>query len=93
MGQFNHLTLEGRDETMLVRRDGKSLGEIALRTGRDESTISRGRDRNSFNCGSGRLYRASTAQRRYEKRRRACVCGRLLNDPERAALVTGMIAE
>lgn len=93
MGQFKHLTLEEREEIMLMRRDGKSLGEIALRTGRDKSTISRELDRNSFNRGSGRLYRASTAQRRYEERRRACVRGRLLDDPERAALVARMIAE
>ncbi|OZG58908.1 transposase for insertion sequence elementIS4351 [Bifidobacterium lemurum] len=92
MGRYTHLTLAEREEIMLLRHEGRSYGEIALATGRDKSTISREIDRNSFKVGTGRCYRASTAQRRYEERRLACARPRRLDDGELAGLVVRLIA-
>ena len=64
MGQYSHLTLEEREDIMVMRRGA-----------------------------AGVAYRASTAQRRYELRRRACRRRRLLDDPARAGLVMERIAE
>ena len=61
---------------MMMRRDGKGVSEIARAIGRDKSTVSRELGRNS--CG--RFYRASTAQRRYGERRKACRRRRALDD-------------
>ena len=92
MGQYTHLTLEEREEIMVMRRGGAGVGEIARATGRDKSTISRELARNSSRAGRAG-YRASAAQRRYEARRRSCRRRRLLDDPGLARLVTAKIAE
>ena len=68
MGHHIHLTLHEREGIMIMRRDGKSVSEIARAIRRDKSTVSREPSRNS--CA--RSYRASTAQRRYDERRKAC---------------------
>lgn len=93
MGQYHHLTLEEREDIMTLRAQGKGVNEIARETGRDKATVSRELSRNSYRNGGGRAYRASTAQRKYEGRRLSCRRGRLLDDPELAALVTGKIRE
>lgn len=61
---------------MLMRRDGRGVFEIARAIGRSKSTVSRELKRNSCE----RFYRASTAQRRYAERRKACRRRRMLDD-------------
>lgn len=68
MGRQVHLTLREREDIMLMRREGKGMSEIARAIGRSKSTASRELKRSSCE----RLYRASTAQRRYAERRKAC---------------------
>lgn len=61
---------------MLMRRDGRGVFEIARAIGRSKSTVSR-----ELKCNScERFYRASTAQRRYAERRKACRRRRMLDD-------------
>ena len=76
MGRHHHLSLEEREDIMRLVRQGKSIGQVARALGRSCLTVSRELVRNS--CA--RLYRASTAQRRYESRREACRRLRLLDD-------------
>lgn len=85
MGHHIHLTLSEREDIMMMRREGKGVSEIARAIGRDKSTVSREIGRNS--CA--RFYRASTAQRRYAERRRACRRRRILDDGR----VFGLVAE
>ena len=93
MGRYTHLTLDEREEIMLLRHEGRSNADIARATGRDKATISREIKRNSFQVGRGRCYRASTAQRAYGSRRLSCVRPRLLDDGELAGLVRRLIVE
>lgn len=93
MGRYTHLTLEEREEIMLLAHEGRSHGDIARATGRDKATISREIARNSFTVGRGRCYRASTAQRAYEARRLSCVRTRRLDDGELAGLVVKLIVK
>jgi len=78
MHHHRHLTLEEREDIMMMRREGKSLAAIGKEIGRDRSTVSREIARN----GCQRSYRASTAQRRYLCRRKACCRHRKLGLPE-----------
>lgn len=59
-----------------MRRDGRGVFEIARAIGRSKSMVSRELKRNSCE----RFYRASTAQRRYAERRKACRRRRMLDD-------------
>lgn len=89
MGHYTHLTLEEREDVMCWRRQGLSIRAIAARLDRSASTISREIRRNY--CGF--YYRASTAERRYRERRRACARRPLLDDCERRALVVSHVLE
>lgn len=82
VGRYHHLSLEEREDIMCLVRQGKSIGQVARALGRSRLTVSRELGRNS--CA--RLYRASTAQRRYESRREACRRPRLLDDGSRRAI-------
>lgn len=95
MGQYRHLSLEERDDIMVSRSHGKSVGEIARRIGRSKSTVSREIKRNSLPAGPGpaACCRAPAAQRKYRRRRLACVRTRRMDDPELASLVTRMIVD
>lgn len=94
MGSHRHLSIEEREEIMCLRREGEGVCQIARDIGRDKSTVSRELSRNSFARGAGRaVYRASTAQRRYEARRLRCRRGRVLDDPSLRALVQSLILE
>ena len=94
MGQYRHLSPSEREDIMLMRHGGASVGEIARAIGRSKSTVSRELARNSCRRGgAGEFYRASTAQRRYEDRRRRCVRRRRLDDPALAGLVMAKICE
>ena len=91
MGRYHHLSLEEREDIMCLAREGLGPSEIARRTGRSKSTVSRELSRNSFAVGGGACYRASTAQRRYGERRLACRRPRLLADEGLRSLVQGKI--
>lgn len=94
MGRYRHLSIEEREDIMCLRREGAGVGAIARAIGRDKSTVSRELRRNMCRAGTPRpYYRASTAQRRYEGRRRRCRRPRLLDDPELRSLVQGKILE
>lgn len=94
MGRYHHLSLEEREDIMVMSREGRSLGEIARALGRSGSTVSRELRRNSCRAGSpGAFYRASTAQRRYGERRLACRRPRKLDDPGLRSLVQARILE
>lgn len=94
MGRYRHLSIEEREDVMCLRGQGKGVGEIARAIGRDKSTVSRELARNSCAASTASpWYRASTAQRRYEERRARCRRPRLLEDPERLALVREKVLE
>lgn len=80
MCHHTHLTPEEREDIMVLWREGRSQADIARVIGRHRSTISRELSRNM--CAKGapnEYYRAFTAQRRYEDRRKACKRRRLLD--------------
>ena len=87
MGRYTHLTIEEREEIMVLRGQGAGVRAIARAIGRHPSTVSRELERNS----RGGPYRASEAQRGSEERRRACVRRRRLDDPALRALVQDRI--
>lgn len=89
MGHHVHLTLYEREDIMLMRREGKGASEIARAIGRSKSTVSRELKRNSCE----RFYRASTAQRRYSERRKACRRRRVLDDERVFSLVRDKFLE
>lgn len=64
---------------------------MAGATGGDKATVSREMAGNSFAVGSGRCYRASTAQRGCESRRVSCVRPGVLDDERGAGLVRRLI--
>ena len=93
MGRYHHLSIEEREDIMCMRREHKSLADIAAAIGRDKSTVSRELSRNGRGCGAGgaRAYRASTAQARYEGRRLSCVRPKRPGDPRLRGLVQSKI--
>lgn len=94
MGHHAHLTLQEREDIMVMRREGKGVTQIAGAIGRSKSTVSRELGRNMCAASTPRpYYRASTAQARYEQRRRACVRPRILDDPGTFELVRGKFLE
>lgn len=94
MRHHTHLTLSEREDIMVLRREGKSVTEIAAITGRDKSTISRELSRNMCAKGtSHEYYRASTAQKRYEARRVKCRRPRILDDGRLFELVRAKFIE
>ena len=83
MCHHTHLTLSEREDIMIMRREGRKITEIAEAIGRSKSTVSRELARNSCQ----RFYRASTAQGRYESRRKACRRPRILDNDDLFRLV------
>ena len=53
MGRYHHLSIEEREDIMCMRREHKSLADIAAAIGRDKSTVSRELSRNGRGCGAG----------------------------------------
>lgn len=94
MGHHRHLTLQEREDIMVMRRANKGVTEIAEAIGRDKSTVSRELRRNACAASTPHpYYRASTAQARYEQRRKACVRPRVLDDPDTFELVSSKLFE
>lgn len=63
MGHYRHLSIEEREDVMLLAQQHRGVREIARAIGRDKSTVSRELRRNAFSAGEGVCYRASAAQR------------------------------
>lgn len=89
MRHYTHLTREERDRIHTMRVQGKGACEIARAIHRDKSTVSRELRRN----GKSNHYGSATAQRRYERRRRACRPKRRLSDPSLLAEVRSRISD
>ena len=80
---YTHLTPEERVAIELFARKGLTSREIGMHLGRSHTTVSRELRRNSSKSG----YRAQTAERRTQKRRRMPRHYRCLNRPELVAYV------
>lgn len=93
MSQYHHLSLAEREDIMIMRRERMGVREIARAIGRDKSTVSRELARNSSPTGAAPYYRASTAQRKSERRRARCRRPRLTDDPKRRALVVSKVRD
>lgn len=76
MSWYSHLILEERESLMLSRERGESIRQIAKKLGCAPSTISRELRRNPG------TYRAISARKNYQQRRKACVRRRVLHDLE-----------
>ena len=74
MSHYHHLTMNERESLLLLYAQGKSKSEIARQLHRSVSTITRELKRN----GSKSRYSACEAQKKYEKRRKACRRKKLL---------------
>lgn len=93
MSHHKHLTLREREDIMVMHREGKSITQIAEAIGRHKSTVSRELGRNGDGGAARPRYRASTAQARYDRRRKACVRTRILDDPATFNLVRDRFLE
>ena len=88
MCPYKHLTLEEREDIMVLFICGESITKIAQTLGRSKSTISREVRRNTPGIKARRSdYRAWRAQDRYEKRRVACRRRIILEDEHTYELV------
>ena len=90
MRHYKHLTIEERESLYLKINSGESIRDIALELGRSPSTISRELKRGR--CGR-RPYSPSTAQIRYEKRRKKCGKKHKLSIPKYRETVRKLIEE
>ena len=81
MGHCSHLSIEEREDVMLLGRQHKGVREIARAIGRDKSTVSGELARNSSATDAAPYHRASTARRKCERRRGRCRRQSLMGDP------------
>ena len=93
MDGYRHLSIAEREDIMVRWKDHEGASQIARELGRDKSTVSREIRRNGWRGPSGRVYRASTSQGRADERRLRCRRPRLMDDPERRALVVGLMRD
>ena len=93
MGHCSHLSIEEREDVMLLGRQHKGVREIARAIGRDKSTVSGELARNSSATDAAPYHRASTARRKCERRRGRCRRQSLMGDPERRALVAAKLGD
>jgi len=94
MSHYQHLTTEERESIWELRFEGNGPREIGRRIGRSASTISRELDRNSYQHNGGpKIYRPSTADKKYAARRKRCRRRKLFEDEELQKEVERLIAE
>jgi hypothetical protein len=93
MDGYRHLSIAEREDIMVRWKDHEGVSQIAREPGRDKSTVSREIRRNGWRGPSGRVYRASTSQGHADERRLRCRRPRLMDDPERRALVVGLMRD
>jgi IS30 family transposase len=90
MSHYTHLTIEERENILVLRATGNSMQAIANEMNRSKSTISRELSRNTQ---KRKGYSASAAQEEYLKRRKKCVRRKLLNIPELKRKVQRLLFE
>ena len=90
MRHYTHLSIEEREKLYLRRGQGAKLREIARELGRSVSTISRELKRNER---PRHPYSPSQAQKRYEKRRKACGRKHILCEAEKREYIRRFIQE
>ncbi len=83
MSHYTHLTIEERENAMVLHKQGKRNNEIARALGRSPSTVSRELKRNMGTDG----YSASGAQRQYKQRRKRCRRNLIFKNEELASYV------
>jgi IS30 family transposase len=94
MSHYQHLTTEDRESIWELRFEGNGPREIGRRIGRSASTISRELSRNSYHLHGGpKIYRPSTADKKYATRRKRCRRRVLLEDEGLQRLVERLIVE
>ncbi|MPM75685.1 IS30 family transposase ISSlu1 [bioreactor metagenome] len=94
MNHYRHLTIDERESIWELCHEGKGPQEIGRRISRSASTISRELARNSYLLnGKTKVYRPSTAQRKYAARRERCRRRELLEDEGLQTLVERLIVE
>ena len=89
MSHYHHLTMNERESLLLLYAQGKSKSEIARQLHRSVSTITRELKRN----GSKSRYSACEAQKKYEKRRKACRRKKLLEQIELQKFVYTVLSQ
>jgi IS30 family transposase len=87
-----YLSFAEREEIALLRAQQLGVREIARRTGRDASTISRELRRNAATRGGQLNYRASVAQWHAERRARRPKTAKLAGNPRLREYVTARLA-
>lgn len=76
MGRYSHLSIEEREDVMLLARQHKGVGEIARTIGRGRPAVSRELARNPSAACAAPCCRASIAQHKHERGRGRCHGGR-----------------
>lgn len=90
MSHYKHLTILEREMLVEMKATGTSIREIARQLQRSPSTISRELRRGR--CGK-HPYRPSTAQARYQKRRKNCGRKRVLLDTQKREIIRHYIQD
>ena len=93
MDGYSHLSIAEREDIMVRWKGHEGVSQIARELHRDKSTISREIRRNGWQGPAGRRYRASTAQRKADRRRLRCRRPRLMDEPERRSLVVRLMRD
>lgn len=90
---YSHLSIAEREDIMVRWKGHEGVSQMARELHRDKSTISREIRRNGWQGPAGRRYRASTAQRKADRRRLRCRRPRLMDEPERRSLVVRLMRD
>ena len=86
MDGCSHLGIAEREDIMVRWKCHEGVSQIARELHRDKPTISREIRRNGWQGPAGRRYRASTAQRKADRRRLRCRRPRPMDEPGRRSL-------
>ena len=86
MDGCSHLGIAEREDIMVRWKGHEGVSQIARELHRDRPAISREIGRNGWQGPAGRRCRASTAQRKADRRRLRCRRPRLMDEPERLKL-------
>ena len=89
MSCYKHLTIEERENILLMSAEGKNLSEMGRKLGRNKSTISREIRRNSIRS---KPYSAAAAQSKYYRRRRNCQRKQRLSEQQTRDIVIKFLA-
>ena len=84
MSHYQHLTIEDREKILLLHAASNNLHNIAKEINRNVSTVSR---ELKGNTSPQKVYSATTAQQKYQKRRKECGRRKLLENTELKSLI------